>query len=102
MQMMGCWKKTRARMHDWDGRREETAEYMLQVIKGWTEALQLMCEGDKWELHIPYDMAYGEHGSPPKIPPCASPPRSQHSCALSFFIHPSHCPFLCMVFVLVR
>lgn len=30
------------------------------VIKGWTEALQLMKEGDKWELYIPSDLAYGE------------------------------------------
>merc|ERR1711935_377895 len=39
-----------------------------QVIKGWTEAMQLMGEGDKWEMYIPSDLAYGEGGSPPKIP----------------------------------
>merc|ERR1712046_504921 len=39
-----------------------------QVIKGWTEAMQLMVEGDKWEMYIPSEMAYGESGSPPKIP----------------------------------
>jgi len=31
-----------------------------QVIKGWTEALQMMVEGDKWELYIPSNLAYGE------------------------------------------
>lgn len=42
-----------------------------QVIPGWTEALQLMKPGDKWMLHIPYNLAYGMQGSPPKIPPFA-------------------------------
>ena len=40
-----------------------------QVIKGWVEALQLMHEGAKWRLYIPYDMAYGEHGAGEMIPP---------------------------------
>ena len=38
-----------------------------QVIKGWTEALQLMREGDKWELTIPSELAYEIAGCLPKF-----------------------------------
>ena len=31
-----------------------------QVIRGWTEAMQLMREGDEWELYIPSELAYGD------------------------------------------
>lgn len=43
-----------------------------RVIKGWTEALQLMPEGSKWELYVPYDLAYGEAGAQGAIPPFAT------------------------------
>jgi len=46
----------------------ETTFAPNQVIKGWTEAMQLMVEGDEWEMYIPYELAYGERGRPPKIP----------------------------------
>merc|ERR1712086_44637 len=39
-----------------------------QVIAGWTEAMQLMVEGDTWEMYIPYTLAYGDAGAGGKIP----------------------------------
>jgi FKBP-type peptidyl-prolyl cis-trans isomerase FklB len=39
------------------------------VIAGWTEALQLMKEGDKWQLYVPAKLAYGDRGAGAKIGP---------------------------------
>merc|ERR1712151_1466464 len=58
---------------DWDEfdssykRGEPTTFAPNQVIKGWTEAMQLMVEGDKWEMYIPSDLGYGDGGSGDKI-----------------------------------
>lgn len=42
---------------------------LQQVIKGWTEALQLMPVGSKWRLYIPSELAYGENSPSPDIGP---------------------------------
>jgi FKBP-type peptidyl-prolyl cis-trans isomerase len=45
--------------------RDQPASFPVnQVIKGWTEALQLMKEGDKWRLYIPENLAYGANPHP--------------------------------------
>ncbi|MGB1200847.1 FKBP-type peptidyl-prolyl cis-trans isomerase [Cognaticolwellia aestuarii] len=53
--------------------RGQPAEFPVGgVIAGWTEALQLMTEGSKWRIYVPYDLAYGERGSQGAIPPYAT------------------------------
>ena len=52
--------------------RGEPAEFQVnRVIAGWTEALQLMSEGAKWELYIPSELAYGPRGAGADIGPDA-------------------------------
>ena len=53
-------------------KRNQPASFPVNgVIRGWTEALQLMHVGDKWELTIPSDLAYGRQGAGNAIPPDA-------------------------------
>jgi FKBP-type peptidyl-prolyl cis-trans isomerase FklB len=53
-------------------RGESISFKVTGVIKGWTEALQLMKEGAKWQLFIPSDLAYGQRGSGGSIGPNAT------------------------------
>ena len=51
-------------------KRGEPATFPVSgVIKGWTEALQLMPVGSKWQLFVPSDLAYGERSPGPEIAP---------------------------------
>ena len=51
-------------------KRNQPASFPVNgVISGWTEALQLMTVGDKWELIIPPDLGYGKKGAGKIIPP---------------------------------
>lgn len=51
-------------------KRGQSATFKVSgVIRGWTQALQLMKEGSKWQLFVPPDLAYGERGAGRSIPP---------------------------------
>lgn len=51
-------------------KRGQPATFVVnELIPGWQEALQLMKTGEKWEITVPSDLAYGEAGRPPRIPP---------------------------------
>ncbi|MFH1058684.1 MAG: FKBP-type peptidyl-prolyl cis-trans isomerase [Pseudomonadota bacterium] len=53
--------------------RGQPAVFELEgIIKGWQEALQMMKEGDRWEIYIPSELAFGPQGAGPQIGPNAA------------------------------
>lgn len=53
-------------------RGESISFFLNQVIAGWTEGVQLMPTGSKYELYIPYELGYGARGAGGVIPPYAT------------------------------
>jgi len=53
-------------------RGEPVTFALAQLVRGWQIALPLMKPGDKWRIYLPSDLAYGDQGSPPRIPPGAT------------------------------
>ncbi len=61
------------REFDSSRKRNQPVTFALsRVIKGWSEALQLMPVGSKWQLFVPPELAYGERGASGKIGPNAT------------------------------
>ncbi len=54
------------------GRGQSTTFRVNQVIKGWTQALQMMKEGGRWQVIIPPELGYGAMGAGNVIPPNAT------------------------------
>merc|ERR1711907_908964 len=52
-----------------EGRQQPITFAPNQVIKAWTEAMQIMKEGDQWELYCKPELAYGSSSPSPAIPP---------------------------------
>lgn len=49
---------------------EQPAKFTVsRVVRGWTEALEMMKTGSKWEIYLPSSLAYGDFGRPPMIAP---------------------------------
>lgn len=53
-------------------RNEPYSVRVRQLIPGWIEALKMMSEGAKWEIYVPAEIAYGEHGSGEYVGPNAT------------------------------
>lgn len=65
---MGCFED--GEQFDSSYERDEPTTFPLSgVIAGWTEGLQLMNVGSKYQFKIPYELGYGEAGYPGVIPP---------------------------------